>query len=64
MKNSYRDCRKSTGNKLGYSYTSMCTCAITVPHEEWMHKPPITLGTINFDPSPYNEHNDIIVGAC
>ena len=34
-----RDCRKSTGNKLGYWYICMtlCACAITVLHEQWMY---------------------------
>ena len=39
MKNSkgtYRDCRKSTGNKLGLICITLCTCAIAVLHEQWM----------------------------
>ena len=43
MKNSkgtYRDCRKSTGNKLGYNIIviciTLCACAIAVLHEQWM----------------------------
>ena len=37
IKGTHRDCRKSTGNKLGVICITVCACAVAVLHEQLMY---------------------------